>query len=234
MKKIVGLSHAGDKKEGTYRLCEQYVNCIAREGAIPVILTPTGAADDVEQIVDMCDGIVLTGGPDVDPCIYGEEKLAECGDISKERDGFELALAKIAFERRKPILAICRGIQVLNVAFGGTLWQDIPSQIPDSVQHSTGKDDYKARHNVTLSCEGILARINFDKKEFEVNSYHHQSIKDIAEPFEIMAISSADGVIEGIYAPNHKFVVGVQWHPERLAHEDVNAKVLFEAFVKAL
>ena len=128
MKKIVGISHAGDAKEGVYRIGAEYVRSLTDAGALPVLLTPARTKEEIAQLLDMCDGILLSGGPDYDPSLYGEEKLEECGEVSAERDAFEILLTKAALERGMPVLAICRGIQTLNVACGGSLWQDIPSQ----------------------------------------------------------------------------------------------------------
>ena len=232
MKKIVGYSSAGDSAEGKYRIDSAYVNKIVAAGAIPIMLPPTDKADDLEAIVDMCDGILLTGGPDINPEIYGEAKLAECGEISAERDANELALCRISLEKKKPLLAICRGIQVLNVACGGTLWQDIPSQIAEAGQHATA-NGIKAEHTVLIVDEKAIARFGFADNEFSVNSFHHQAIKEIGKDLCVIATSKEDGIIEAVSKTGEVFTLGVQWHPERLDN-DRNAKAIFESFVKAL
>ena len=233
-KKIVGITNGGDLGEGKYRIDTQYVRSVANAGALPVMLTPTDKKEDIERILDACDGILLSGGPDVDPSLYGEEKIDACGAVSEERDGFELALARAALRSGTPILAICRGIQVLNVAAGGSLWQDIPSQIENCDRHSSSGDDYKAEHMVTLTDDKIAELVGFGAEEFLVNSYHHQALKRVADGFAVMARSVKDGIVEGIYDPRARYVVGVQWHPERLAEKDANASCLFDSFVKAL
>ena len=234
MKKIVGISHSGDAKEGVYRIGAEYVRSLTDAGALPVLLTPARTKEEIDQLLDMCDGILLSGGPDWDPALYGEEKLAECGEISSERDEFELLLAQAALERGMPVLAICRGIQTLNVACGGSLWQDVPSQIEGAIHHSTYGDGVKAIHNVKISEDGILGKIGFCEKCFEVNSFHHQALKRVAERLTVFAVREQDGVIEGAYDKNAKFTVGVQWHPERMSDSDENAKIIFRAFVEAL
>ena len=234
MKKIVGITNGGDLGEGKYRIDTKYVSSVANAGAIPIMLTPTTAKEEIEQLLDMCDGILLSGGPDIDPSIYGEEKLAECGYVSDERDGFELELTKAALERNMPILAICRGIQILNVAAGGTLWQDIPSQIKTDVAHSSPTSDYTARHNVKITDSKIIDAVGFNSDCFEVNSFHHQALKSVAQRFKVMAVSEKDDIIEGVYDPEAKYVVGVQWHPERLGEIDENARALFSSFTEAL
>lgn len=234
MKKIIGISHSGDAKEGVYRIGEEYVRSLTDAGAMPVILTPAHSKEEIDQLLDMCDGILLSGGPDYDPSLYGEEKLADCGEVSAERDAFEILLTKAALERGMPVLAICRGIQTLNVACGGSLWQDIPSQIEGAIHHSTYGDGVNAIHNVKISDDGIFDKIDFGEKCFEVNSFHHQALKRLADRLTVFAISEQDGVIEGAYDKNAKFTVGVQWHPERLSDRDENAKAIFRAFVEAL
>lgn len=233
MSKIVGLSPAGDASEGVYRVAPEYFKSLADAGAMAVMLSPTDNEKIIDQILDMCDGILLTGGPDIDPALYGEEKIEKCDHISPERDRFELLLSEMAVEKNKPVLAICRGAQVLNVAFGGSLWQDIRSQMAVSVQHRT-ENEIKAKHNVRITDDSFLDIIEFTDKEFCTNSFHHQSVKHLAEGFKVMAISPEDSVIEGIYHPAKRFVVGVQWHPERMSAYDENANRIFEAFVRSL
>ncbi len=233
MTKIIGLSPAGDAEKGSYRIASEYFKSLADVRAVPIMLSPTKDEKIIEQMLNMCDGILLTGGPDIDPILYGEEKIEKCGEISEERDSFELLLTKMAVEKNKPVLAICRGVQVLNVAFGGSLWQDIPSQIVASVQHRT-ENEIKAEHIVRIIDGNFSDVIEFTNREFCVNSFHHQSVKRLADGFKIMAISPNDSVIEGIYHPEKRFVVGVQWHPERMSAYDENAKRIFEAFVRSL
>lgn len=232
-KKIVGLTPGGDAAEGTYRVGADYIKSVLAAGALPLILPSCEDDESIEQLLDMCDGILLIGGPDIEPARYGEEKIEKIGEISEERDGFELKLAKMAFERDIPMLGICRGIQTLNVAFGGTLWQDIPSQINTHVQHAT-VNGIKAEHKVKI-VNGKKANIPKEGNySFSVNSFHHQAVKKVAEGFEIMAVSEDDGIIEAIYAPEKKFTVGIQWHPEKMASKDENAMAIFEAFAKSL
>lgn len=233
MRKIVGCSAGGGASEGKYRVDAAYLRSVSEAGAIPIILPPTDDAEALESALSLCDGVLLTGGPDIDPVLYGEEKLEECGEISAERDANELALCALALKLDKPLLAICRGVQVLNVACGGTLWQDISSQVENSVQHST-INQVKAEHKVVISDGEILSLIPFGENAFSVNSFHHQALKGIGKDVCVMAISAEDGVIEGVYVKGRKFAVGVQWHPERLSATDENAAVIFKAFVDAM
>ena len=231
--KIIGLSPAGDANEGIYRVAQEYFRSIIEAGAMPVMLSPAADEKTIEQMLNMCDGILLTGGPDVDPVFYNEEKTEHCGEISEERDRFELKLARMAVDSNKPVLAICRGEQVLNVAFGGSLWQDIPSQVESSVTHRA-EDKIKPEHSVKITDSEFLKTIGFEKSEFVVNSFHHQSVKRLANGFEVMAVCKEDSIVEGIYRPDKKFVVGVQWHPELMTPHDENARKIFKAFIESL
>lgn len=233
MRKIVGCSAGGSAAEGKYRIDAAYVRSIMAAGAIPIVLPSTADGAILEEALSVCDGVLLTGGPDIDPLIYGEIKKDECGDISAERDANELELCKLALSQNKPILAICRGVQVLNVACGGTLWQDIASQIENAVQHRT-ENGVKAEHNVIINDREILSSIPFEKEVFATNSFHHQAIKELGEGVCVMALSEEDRIVEGVYVKDKKFAVGVQWHPERLSDLDANAAVIFDAFVRAL
>ena len=231
--KMVGISTSGSAKSGNYHISAQYSGSIVAAGGTPVLLAPLADKDTISALVDKCDGIMLSGGVDVSPALYGEEKLESCGDPSEERDSFELELVRTALEKNKPILCICRGVQLLNVAMGGSLWQDIPSQLPNSICHRSSEEP-PAEHNVILTAPKITEKIEFNSVTFAVNSYHHQAIKALGKGLEIFAEAEGDGMIEGIYAPDKKFVVGVQWHPELWAEKDNNAMAIFTAFVKSL
>ena len=228
--KIVGISTSCGN---TYSVGAQYSKGVLLAGGTSLLLPPVKEADKIEELVELCDGILLTGGVDVDPSEYGEERIAECGNSSSERDEFEIALIKAAMHKDKPVFGVCRGLQILNVAAGGTLWQDIPSQVKDSITHR-GTDSDPAKHNVLIQSDELALKLGISDKCFEVNSYHHQAVKTIGEGMEILARAAGDGMIEGIYCPSKKFVLGVQWHPELWVENDKNALALFEAFINAL
>lgn len=169
--------------------------------------------------MSIADGLLLSGGDDVATELYGEVRTEKCGPVSELRDEFEISLIKKAVSKNIPILGICRGIQVMNVALGGTLYEDMPN-------HKQSTPNFMPSHKVDIS--GILESIY--PKEANVNSFHHQAVKKTAQGLEICAISY-DGYIEGIYKKNHPFFIGVQWHPEHMINNDVYAKRLFETFV---
>ena len=197
-----------------------------------MILPPTREMDP-EKILAMVDGVLLSGGVDVDPQTYGEQPIPKMGAMDPDRDRFELKLVQKAIEKKKPLLAICRGIQILNVASGGTLYQDIYTQIPTSIKHvwhSVGSYDAPPRHPVhvvRIKRDSRIFKI-FQEECLRVNSFHHQAIKKIGEHFAATAWAE-DGVVEAIEHHGGEFIVGVQWHPERMI--DGGMLRIFKAFV---
>jgi putative glutamine amidotransferase len=186
----------------------------------------------LRTLYDLADGILLPGGPDVNPERYGQAYHETCKPASPERDETELTLARWTMDDGKPLFAICRGIQVLNVALGGSLYQDIQALIP-----GTGKHDWYPNyprdlrpHTVAVDSGSRLARI-LEATSLPVNSLHHQALKDVAPDLTVVA-RSPDGVIEAVEAPDQPFGVAVQWHPEELARDDPRAQQLFDAFVE--
>lgn len=211
-----------------------YVEALSGAGAIPVIVPLGLSASDLLSLYTRLDGVLLPGGGDIDPAEFGEAphpKLSD--DVDPVRDATELALARQAIGDDKPLLAVCRGVQVLNVALGGTLYQDLPSQYPGVLKHSyrlrEASRDYLA-HSVHIEEDSHLARV-LGASIVQVNSRHHQAIRDLAPGLQIVA-RAPDGVIEGVEHPAHRFVLGVQWHPENLQALP-EMKRLFEAFVQA-
>jgi putative glutamine amidotransferase len=176
-------------------------------------------------------GLILSGGPDIHPKSYHEQPLPELGEVDEELDRMELGIAKMAFQRNLPILAICRGIQVLNVSRGGTLYQDIPTQIQDSINHLQNVDKTIQTHTIRIEEKTLLHHI-LRRGEIWVNGKHHQAIKDLAPDFVVSA-RAGDGVIEAIEDPLMRFVLGVQWHPEGMWEKDPYSEKLFRAFIRA-
>ena len=219
------------------RVTVEYVRRVAAAGAVPVLLPPVeGGADAnrraARELVERLDGLVLAGGGDLNPATYGDEaRLAETVNVFDGRDALELELARLAHERDLPMLGICRGIQFLNAALGGTLWQDLPVQCPSPVDHhQTGAYD-KPIHTVRLLPDTPLANL-LQREVLPVNSYHHQAVKDLS-PILCAAATSEDGLVEAAWMPGKHFILGVQWHPEFAYKTDPASMRLFEAFVKA-
>lgn len=234
---IVGVpSHSYDRVlDGTYPpsflMTQVYIQRLGMAGAAPIIVPLLQSDDALRAIYERLDGLFLAGGVDVDPSYYGEPPHPKLGEVNRDRDRVELALLRWALEGNLPILAVCRGIQVLNVAAGGTLYQDIEAQIPHSIRHNYHQikpRNYRA-HEVTVEPGSRLSTV-MGTREIGVNSLHHQAVKNVAPGFHATAWA-ADGVIEGIEGLNGHFVVGVQWHPEALAEEDEAMQSLFDSFV---
>jgi putative glutamine amidotransferase len=180
----------------------------------------------------MIDGLVLSGGSDVDPHYFGEEPHPKIGNITPERDKTEFLLTKAMLKRNKPILAICRGIQILNVAAGGKLYQDIASQYEgELIQHSQKAPRSYLAHSVQVTPGSLLAK-SAGSESFRVNTFHHQAVSTVAPGFEVTAVAS-DGIIEGIESADYHFALGVQWHPESSYDEDIISRNIFAAFIKA-
>ena len=195
------------------RLNLQYLAAVQAPGGTGMLLTPGHDDEAIRQLVGMAHGLVLTGGEDVDPARYGQEPHPQLGSVSPERDRMEFAALAAALERRIPVLAICRGIQVLNVAMGGTLFQDIPSQLGGDILHEQTAPVGDRWHHATVQEGSGLAEI-FGVRELFINSFHHQAIDRLAPGLRAVAWAE-DGVVEGVEGSEHPWLYGVQWHPER-------------------
>lgn len=232
-KPLIALTPSHDTVSNDLRMLPAYVKALEAAGAIPVLLPLPAAAEDLKRLADTFDGFLFTGGPDVHPFLFGEETHRNCGSVSALRDQMELALLPVVLETGKPILGICRGIQLLNIGLGGTIWQDIPSQVESDfpICHSQPFDYSLPAHTVTLSAGSLLAKITGEEK-LSVNSLHHQAVKHVAESLTASAVS-ADGLVEAVEMRSYPFFVGVQWHPEYLYEKNEAAARLFRAFVEA-
>jgi putative glutamine amidotransferase len=209
-----------------------YLESIRRAGGEPVEVGAGG--ESAAELVARVGGVMLVGGGDVDPSLYGETPHATFHQAEAGRDAFEVALAKAAVEADVPILAICRGMQVLNVAMGGTLIQDIPTEIVGALTHSIPEPRFAIAHEVWVTRDSQLWTIMLDKldgESLQVNSRHHQAVKGLAAGFEINA-TAPDGVVEGMERPASRFCVAVQWHPENF-YRTGEFRPLFEQFVRA-
>ena len=207
----------------------RYLEAIARAGGLAMVVPPLpGPA--IPELLDRVDGICLSGGPDLHPDAYGAEAHAELGPTEPRLDAFELALARAADERDMPILAICRGAQVLNVARGGTLHQHLPDVVGESIAHRQPHAAHEPAHGVTIAPESRLAAI-VGRRELRVNSFHHQAAEALGERLSLTAWAD-DGTIEAFEAVDRSFQIGVQWHAECLVDNDEQA-ALFSALVEA-
>ena len=215
------------------RRMTDYMESVRRAGGEPIEIVP--GAETPEQLLSRVDGLMLTGGGDVDPALYGETANATFQAAEDGRDQFEIDLSRAAVAKGIPFLAICRGMQVLNVAMGGTLVQDIPSQISGALEHSIPEPRFAVAHEVWVAKGSQLARLLADHMEdgetCHVNSRHHQSVKQAAKGFEVTA-TSPDGVIEAMERTDVPYCVAVQWHPENFWRTG-EFRELFEGLVQA-
>ena len=218
-----------DEKDSLWML-PGYLEGLQEAGATPVILSLTEDREEIEHLVDICDGILLTGGHDVDPSVYGEEALNGTVLCCKARDNLERIVLEDAMQKDKPILGICRGIQLINALLGGTLYQDLPTQHPSDIDHHQTPPYDVPVHDVFIKKDSPLYDC-LGSDRISVNSYHHQAVKDVAPCLEVMA-ESEDGIVEALYKPFYRFLWAVQWHPEFSYKKDDNSRKIFKAFVR--
>jgi putative glutamine amidotransferase len=211
-----------------------YVDGVTGAGGVPVVLPPAGDERSAEAVIQSLDGLLLSGGSDLNPGYYGEEPVPELGITIPERDAFEMALVGLALRRGMPIFGICRGMQVLNVALGGTLYQDLPSQWErDLLKHRQDTPKWQPTHEVKVREASYIAEV-MGRELVKVNSYHHQGIKTLAEGL-VATGRSSDGVIEAVEAEDvsERWLLGVQWHAEAMRGAGPQQESLFEAHVSA-
>ena len=215
------------------RLTAAYVTALESAGLIPLIVPPLSRASAAAVILDSVSGLVLTGGEDVDPARYGEKRHEKIRSINAARDATEAALIEEAKARGKAILAICRGIQILNVALGGTLVQDIPSQLDTKIAHDEDSPRNSRSHDISIEPGSLIAKA-VGTEHCTVNSFHHQSVKRVADGMRVTA-RSPDGVIEGLESTDDWWVMAVQWHPEEMTDSpEPWDRGLFKAFAQQL
>jgi putative glutamine amidotransferase len=211
-----------------------YPHAVEVGGGLPTLIPLYTDFDTLHDLFHRLDGIVLTGGGDIDPKHYGAICSPYTTEIVEDRDRVEIQLARWAVEEDKPLLAICRGIQVLNVALGGTLIQDIRDEVPDSIRHDADEDIWFERltHEVKIDPDTKLHATLGEQTQLSVNSLHHQALAQVASPLKVVACAP-DGIIEGVEVPDRQFAVGVQWHPEALVDKSDPMRQLFQSFVQA-
>lgn len=232
-KPLIGVAPQFDHEKNWLRLDPRYMNALLASGALPVVLPLTGDGADIEALAGQFDGYLFPGGPDFLPELFGEEPLPGCGQVDSRRDALELPLVRAVIARGKPVLGICRGIQLINIALGGDIWQDLPSQKPGCVLHDQQRPFDAPVHRVQLAPDTLLTDI-VGERSLLVNSIHHQAARRPA-PGLIEAAHTSDGVIEALCGPRDRpFLLGVQWHPEWLFAEDkAHARAIFAAFAEA-
>lgn len=224
-KPLIALIPLVDEGRDSLWMLPGYMEGIARAGGLAAMLPLTDLDEDVEILLNRFDGFLFTGGHDLDPAMYGQEKLPVCGDLCPGRDSMEEKLLRAALEADKPVLGICRGLQLLNAVLGGTLWQDIPTQFPSETNHRMAAPYGREEHPVTFTEDlpGLPRTVG-------VNSCHHQGIRDLAPSLAVWA-EAPDGLVEAVYLPGKRHVRAVQWHPEFFDTEYPLSRCIFESFV---
>ncbi|KXL51841.1 putative glutamine amidotransferasec [Anaerotignum neopropionicum] len=223
MQPVIGITPDYDSAAGRYQLHQDYAAAISAVGGYPVMLFGQG------EIPLFLDGIVLSGGGDIDPLLFHEEPLRESGEISPRRDQFELSLCQAAIQKNIPLLGICRGMQVINIALGGTIYQDIGVQTKSTLKHRQQAPRDYATHSIMIEENTLLSHL-WGKEKAAVNSFHHQGVALLGEGLRYSA-KSQDGLIEAIEHTEKPFIFGVQWHPEAMKTGEQGR--IFAAFVQA-
>lgn len=225
----IGITCNWREKEFTHTLAHYYVRAVEESGGLPILI-PTVAPTLAEEYYLGLDGLVFSGGADIDPVFFNEDPKRGLGEITPERDVFEILLARKALQGRKPILAICRGIQVINIVAGGDIYQDIEKIKITDQQHMQNAPRWYPTHQVEIADQSKLSEI-IGKAKIKTNSFHHQAVKNVAQDFVPVAWTK-DGLVEAIEAKDKgKFIIGVQWHPECCLESDRESRLLFEELI---
>lgn len=229
MRPIIGLIPLYDDEKDSYWMLPGYMKIIEKCGGVPIMLPLTTDMEELEQVYNLCDGILFTGGHDISPLIYGEEKRNTCGVICETRDVMEEYILNECLVDNKPILGICRGLQFINAYLGGSLYQDLATEYNCKVEHHMEPPYDRVAHKIEVLPYTKLAHI-MGAGMHEVNSYHHQAIKELSQDVRKMAVSE-DGLIEAIEVKNQKFAIAVQWHPEFFFENNEESIKLVGTFV---
>lgn len=228
---VIGVFPLYDEKKESIWMLPGYLEGIQLAGGTPIILPQKATKEEVEQLVDVCDGFLFTGGHDVEPSLYHQRKSENCGMINKERDKLERQFFELAYAVDKPMLGICRGLQMINVLLGGTLYQDLATEYESPLSHVMTPPYNREQHQVEIEKGSPLYKI-LRTERLGVNSYHHQAVKDLAKDLLVMA-KATDGLVEAVYSRAKRFVWAVQWHPEFSYEDDKASQSIFKAFVDA-
>ncbi len=250
---VIGITPLFDYERDSLWMLPGYMDGIKEAGGLPLILPLTSDERDIRQLADMCDGVLFAGGQDVNPSIYGEEITSDYQatqpELSAERDAMEPPLLDIMIRLDKPVMGICRGIQLINACLGGTLWHDLPSEHPSAVEHHMNPPYDVFGHDVLVEpntpLDGMLSDMASSQNDdpnmkrddsgnwlISVNSYHHQAVRVVAPSLKVMA-TATDGITEAVYRPESRFLWAVQWHPEFLHKVDARSRAIFRTFVDA-
>ena len=233
MRPRIGITCGIAGERDPLALDRDYVDAVAQAGGTPLVIPPGLPEEALGEILEGLDGLLLSGGPDVDPAHFGEEPLPGMGRIDPARDAAELFLARLGLEAGMPILGICRGAQVLNIAAGGDIFQDLPSQVEGVLKHVQQPTPMSyPTHGIRIEPGSLLA-LATGRESLRVNTWHHQAVRRAAPGFAVSA-TAPDGVVEAVEKPGAPFVLGLQFHPESMAKGgSPEATLLFEAFVRA-
>lgn len=231
MAALIGIVPLWDEAKKSLWMLPDYMDGILRAKGVPVMLPLTDDETVLRRLVSQCDGFLFTGGQDVSPSVYGAAKSAACGECCEARDAMEGRLLKMVLEEDKAVLGICRGIQFINASLGGSLYQDIPTEVETKEIHRQAAPYHVPSHKVVLERGTPLAGL-VRKEEIAVNSCHHQAVKRVADGLAVMA-KAPDGLVEAVWMPEKSFVWAVQWHPEFFGGADEDNNRIFRAFVEA-
>ena len=225
---VIGITTYGQNEEHHFTLPREYIDSVRRAGGVPLLISP--GESEIDRVLEVLDGLMLAGGGDLDPAHYGGTQHETGYMVDAERDASEIDLARAAINKGTPTFGICRGIQVINIALGGTLFEHLPDVVGDEIDHRLPPRE-PTEHIVKVKAEsrlgGILAEL-----EFTSASWHHQAIRDVASPLEVVA-HAPDGIIEAVESSDHPWLIGVQWHPELTAATDPVQQRLFNEFASA-
>lgn len=231
MRPVIGLIPLFDDDKDSYWMLPGYMKAMERCGALPIMLPLTTDHTELDDALSLCQGLLLTGGHDVGPYVYGEVPHPACGTPCRARDTMEGYFLDRALEQGLPILGICRGIQFMNAHLGGNLYQDLPSEYPCTVEHHMTPPYDRKAHDVEVLAGTQLAGI-IGAGIHAVNSYHHQAVRTVAPGLKVMA-TSEDGLVEAIAVQGQPFAIGVQWHPEFSYETSTDSLQIMQAFVEA-
>ena len=227
-----GLEQTRPKANGeaTFSLARRYCDAILNAGGLPVIIPHSPSRTQISHLLRRVDGLLISGGDfDIDPIYYGERPTAKLGKIKAQRTFTEIESIALGLRRDLPMLGICGGAQAINIALGGSLYQDIATQLPNAQNHQQGARNHSNHHVIELPRGTLLHKI-LNRQTLKVNTTHHQAIRELGEGLAINA-TAPDGLIEGIESTKHSFILGVQWHPEVLARKDAMQRKIFSTFI---